>query len=299
MKDKLTGEQIKNYVLDFFIVMGACLAGGFATVSIMLPNGLSSGGLTGVVRILQNFLPFDFSIMYYVGAVVILIACAATLGMKEAKKIMFMSIMYPTVMVVLEQMNFQLLEEKDMFLAAIYCGIFLGVCSGLAFSRGYSSGGSDTVAKIIQKKLLPQVSVSKLLMAIDSLIIILSAFIFGKNIALYALITTVVISKTIDFILFGLETRIIQLEIITENYEDISQFIMNDMERGVSIETVVGAYSGKEKKKLLVLCSPREGLLIKQQVAKLDKKALVTMIHVDSVWGNGAGFNDIDKEEEN
>lgn len=296
MKKKITDEQIKNAFVDFIVVFLACCVGAFATVSILLPNGLSSGGLTGVIRILQNYLPFDFSIMYYIGAMIILIVCALTLGIKEAKKIVFMSIMYPTVMVFFEKMNFTLLEEKDMILAAIYYGVFTGICSGLAFTRGYSSGGSDTVAKIIQKRLFPDVSLSKVLLAIDAAIIIASGFIFGRNIALYALVTTVIISKTIDFILFGFATKIVQVEIITEHPQDISQFIMQDMDRGVSIETIVGAYSGKEKKKLIVLCSPREGMIIKSFVGKTDKKALVTLVHLDSVWGNGAGFNDIDKE---
>ena len=296
---KYTGEDLKNLLIDMIVVFGACAAGSFATVGIMLPNGLTSGGLTGVVRIIQTVIPLDFSVMYYIGAILILVVCALALGLKEAKKIAVMSIMYPTVMVIFERLNFQLLEETDVFLAAIYCGIFFGACSGLAFTRGYSSGGSDTVAKIIQKKLLPQVSVSKLLMVLDVSIIGISGLIFGRNIALYAIITTVIISKTIDFILFGLETRIVQLEIITEHHETITDFIMHDMERGVSIETIVGAYTGKEKKKLLVLCSPREGLLIKKKVGSLDKKALVTMIHVDSVWGHGAGFNDIDKDDDN
>lgn len=293
---RLTKEKIKNALVDFVLVTFACSLGAFATVSIMLPNGLSSGGLTGIIRILHNYLPFDFSIMYYIGALIILAVCTITLGIKEAKKIVLMSIMYPTIMVVFERMNIQLLEEKDMFLAAIYCGVFAGLCGGIAFSRGYSSGGTDTIAKIIQKKILPHVSLSKLLMAIDAIVIITSGFVFGRNIALYALVTTVIVSKTIDLILFGLATKIIQVEIITENPDGISDYIMNEMDRGVSIEKIIGAYSGKEKQKLLVLCSPREGLVIRQHIAKSDPKALVTMVHVDSVWGNGIGFNDIDKE---
>lgn len=293
---KFTKERVKGFVLDFVLILIACSVGSFATVAILIPNGLSSGGLTGIIRILQNYVPLGFSAMYYAGAITILIICALALGIKEAKKIVLMSIMYPTVMVIFEQFNFQLLEEKDVILAAIYCGVFSGICSGMAFSRGYSSGGSDTVAKIIQKKLVPQMSLSKVLMSIDASIIVLSGVVFGRNIALYALITTVIISKTIDFVLFGLETKIVQVEIITKQSAVIAEYIMNDMDRGVSIENIIGAYSGEEKHKLLVLCSPREGLLIKQHVAKSDPKALITMIHVDSVWGNGSGFNDIDKE---
>lgn len=293
---KFTKERIKKFTVDFILILIACMIGSFSTVAVLIPNGLSSGGLTGAIRILQNYLPFGFSIMYYIGAITILITCAIALGIREAKKILMMSIMYPTVMLIMEQFEFQLLEQKDVILAAIYCGVFTGICSGIAFSRGYSSGGSDTVAKILQKKCFPHVSLSKIMMTIDAVIIISSGFVFGRNIALYALITTVIISKTIDFVMFGLATKIVKVEIITDKSGEISEFIMKDIDRGVSIEKITGAYSGKERDKLLVLCSPREGILIRQHVAKTDPKALFTVIHVDSVWGNGQGFNDIDIE---
>ncbi len=290
-------KSLKDFSIDILLIFISSSLGAFATVAIMLPNGLTGGGLTGVVRILQRFLPFDFSVMYYVGALIILTLCVVTLGIKEAKKILLMSIMYPTVMVFFEQVNFRFLDEKDLFLAAVYCGIFQGICGGVAFSRGYSSGGSDTVAKIIQKKFLPYFSLSKILMTIDAIVIVASGLVYGRNIALYALITTVVVSKTIDFVLFGLETKIIQVEIISEKADEFSEFIMDEMDRGVTIEKIIGAYSGKERKKLLVLCSPREAIKIRQHVAKHDRRALVTLIHVDSVWGNGIGFNDFNSEE--
>ncbi|MBN7772855.1 YitT family protein [Clostridium aminobutyricum] len=293
---KITKERVKQVIIDLAFILIACCIGAFATVSILIPNGLSSGGVTGAVRILQNYVSLDFSIMYYIGALVILVICTITLGMKEGKKILLLTIMYPAALMVFEQFNFQLLEQKDIILAAIYCGIFSGICNGIGFSRGYSFGGTDTIAKIIQKKILPHVSLSKILMAIDTCVIVASGFVFGRNIALYALITTIIISKMTDYVLFGFETKIVQVEIITSASKEIADYIMNDIERGVSIERITGAYTRKERDKLQILCSPREGILIRQKVARLDPKALVTVIHVDSVWGNGIGFNDIEKE---
>jgi uncharacterized membrane-anchored protein YitT (DUF2179 family) len=293
---RITKERVKNFIFDLFFIIVACCIGAYATVGILIPNGLSSGGITGAVRILQNYVPLDFSIMYYIGSLIILTICLITLGVKEAKKIVLLTIIYPAVLMIFERLDFQLLEQKDIILAAIYCGVFSGICTGIVFSRGYSFGGTDTIAKIIQKKFFSHLSLSKILMTIDACVIVASGFVFGRNIALYALITTVIISKTIDFVLFGLETKIVQVEIITESSKQIVEYIMNEIERGVSIEKITGAYTKKERDKLLVLCSPREGILIRQKVAKLDRKALVTIIHVDSVWGNGIGFNDIDTE---
>lgn len=293
---KITKERVKQIIIDLAFIIVACCIGSFATVGILIPNGLSSGGVTGAVRILQNYVSLDFSIMYYIGSMIILVICTITLGIKEGKKILLLSIIYPAVLMVFERLNFQLLEQKDIILAAIYCGVFSGICTGMVFSRGYSFGGTDTIAKIIQKKLLPHVSLSKILMAIDTCVIIASGFVFGRNIALYALVTTVIISKTIDYVLFGFETKIVQVEIITSASKEVADYIMKEIERGVSIERITGAYTKQERDKLQILCSPREGVLIRQKVAKIDPKALVTVIHVDSVWGNGIGFNDIDKE---
>lgn len=290
-------KDAKDFFIDTILVMFACFLGGFAIVSIMIPAGLSSGGLTGVIRILQKFIPLDFSAMYYIGALTILGICIVVMGIREAKKIMLMSVMYPTAIFFLEQMHFKLLEGTDLLLSAIYCGVFFGVCNGIAFSRGYSSGGSDTVAKLLQYTIFPQFSLSKILMAVDAMIIVMAGFVFGRDIALYALIITTVASKCTDVVLFGLETKIVQVEIITREPQEIANYIMTDMYRGVSIEKIVGAYSGQMREKLIVLCSPREGIRLRQYVAKVDEKALVTMVHMDGVWGNGAGFNNIIKDK--
>jgi len=293
---KPTAAKVKQLSIDLFIIVLACSIGAFATVGILIPNGLTSGGVTGIVRLLQNFIPIDFSIMYYAGALIILILCAFTLGMKEARKILLLTILYPTILFVFERFPLELLEEKDTFLAVIYCGVFFGICSGLVFSRGYSFGGTDTIAKIIQKKFLPHIGLSKILLIVDAVIIIISGFVFGRNIALYALITVVILSKSIDYVLYGITTRIVQVEIITSKHVEVSDYIMTKVNRGVSLESIIGAYTGQKREKVIALCSPRESVLIKQFVANIDDAALITMIHVDNIWGIGAGFGDIHKD---
>lgn len=296
MIKKLKQLNFKKLAVDLLFLVAGCAISAFSTIGILIPNGLTSGGITGIVRILQRFVPLDFSIQYYAFAVVILIVCAIMLGIREARKILVMTILYPTILLIFEQFDFRLLEEKDLFLAAIYCGIFGGICSGLVFSRGYSFGGTDTIAKIIQKKVMPHVGLSQILLVIDAVIIIGSAFLFGRNIALYALITQIILSKTIDFVMYGFDTKAVQLEIITSKHDEVANYIMNDISRGVTNVSVTGAYTKTAKEKIVTICSPRESTLIKRYVAKIDKHAFVTIIHVDTVWGNGEGFNDLLKD---
>lgn len=296
MKIKIDKTGVKKIGIDIIFIMAGCALGAFSTIGILIPNGLSSGGVTGIVRIIQNFVSINFSILFYAGALIILLVCAVLLGLKEARKILLLTIIYPAFLIIFEQLNVTLLEEKDVILAAIYCGVFSGICSGLVFSRGYSFGGTDTIAKIIQKKALPHVSISKILLVIDTCIIIGSGFLFGRNIALYALVTQIIFSKTVDFVMYGFQTKAVQLEIITNEHDEIADYIMNDISRGVSNVMITGEYTKTARQKIVTICSPRESILIKQFVAKLDKNAFVTVIPVGTVWGNGEGFEDILKE---
>jgi uncharacterized membrane-anchored protein YitT (DUF2179 family) len=234
--------------------------------------------------------------MYYGFSIVIWVTCLLLLGFKEARKIIVMTILYPLFLFVFEYLDIRFLEEKDVILAAVYCGIFYGVCNGLVFSRGFSFGGADTVAKIINRKLLPHIGVSKLLLVMDVIVIVASGFVFGRNIALYAIITSIILARVTDYVLYGFETRIVEVEIISDEYEEISSYIINDIERGVSSSIIRGEYTGTERRKITTLCSPREGALIKSHIAKLDRSALITIIHVDSVWGRAEGFRDIEVE---
>ena len=289
-------ETMKQRIIDYFFLILACAIGAFATTAVMIPNGLTIGGLTGIVRIMQYYVSFDFFLMYYAGAFVILIIVIATIGIKEAKKVLVVTIMYPAILFVLELFDFKLLEEKDVILAAIFCGVFSGVCNGIVFWRGYAFCGTESIAKIIKKKFMPQVDISKILLALDACIIIISAFIYGRNIALYALVTQFIASKMVDFIMYGFETKIVQVDIITSKAEETIEFVMKSLDRGVSSRKTVGEFTGKEKKELVVLCSPRESMLLKKFLAQTDPGAFVTVLHVDTVWGSGKGFTSIEKD---
>jgi uncharacterized membrane-anchored protein YitT (DUF2179 family) len=297
-KETITKEKIKEWGIDWIFIIAGCAMGAFSSICILIPNGLSSGGITGICRILQGPTGIDFSILYYGFAFLILVICGILLGIGEAKKILLMSVLYPAFLFLFEQFNINLLEEKDVILAAIYCGVFGGICTGLIFTRGYSFGGTDTIAKIIKKKWLPQVGISKILLVIDAAIIIASGVFFGRNIALYALVTQIIFSRVVDYVMYGFDSKVVQLEIITNKHDEVADYILHEIKRGVSNVKIIGEYTQLPREKIITLCSPRESMLIKQFVAREDKNAFVTVIRVETVWGLGEGFNDLMDEKE-
>lgn len=283
-------EKIKEFGKDLIFILLGCAFAGFSTIHILIPNGLTAGGVTGICRIIQSNTGISFSFLYYGFSFSILLICALILGLGEARKIILLTILFPTFLFVFEQFEINLLEEKDIILAVIYNGVFGGIGIGLFFTRGYSMGGTDTIAKIIKIKFLPHVGISKILLGIDAAVIVAGGVFFGRNIALYALVTQIIFSRVVEYVMYGFETKVVQLEIITDKHEEITDYILHEIKRGVSNVTVIGEYTGTERRKMITLCSPRESMLIRQYIAKEDKNAFVTVIRVETVWGQGAGF---------
>lgn len=289
--------HVKRTIADMIFLILGCAIGAFSTTAVMIPNGLTCGGLTGIVRIVQNYISIDFSVLYYALAIVIWIVVILTLGFREGKKVLLVTLLYPAVLFVFEKLDFQLLEEKDLLLAAIFCGIFAGACNGFVFWRGYSFCGTESIAKIVKKKWMPQVDISRILLVLDCGIILISAFIFGRNIALYALVTQIIASKVVDFIMYGFETKIVQMQIITAKGKEVADYVMHEIRRGVSSYDIVGEYTGKHRKQLIILCSPRESMVIKKFLLETDPQAFVTILQVNTVWGEGKGFTDMGEDK--
>lgn len=292
----ITKEKIKTASVDLIFLVIGCLSGAFATVAIMIPNGLASGGVTGIARIVQDYTGFDYSLIYYALTVVVVIVIWIMLGFKEVKKILLLSIMYPAALLLLEQFPLSLLAEKDILLASVFCGVFSGVCNGIVFYRGYSFGGTDSLAKALRKKVWPHISQNKIMTGINIIVIIACAFVFGRNIALYALITQWIATEAVNLVLYGFRSTFMQLQIITDKGDEVCHYIMQEMNRGVSIHTVTGAYTNTVRNELRLLCSPRESVQLRRHLTELDPDAFVTVVQVDNVWGKG--FQAMDKEDD-
>ena len=133
---------------------------------------------------------------------------------------------------------------------------------------------------------------------INALVVVASAFVFGINIALYAVIMTYVSMKAGDAIMYGFGDKIVQLDIIAGDPEALTKFIMDELGRGASSIEITGEYTGDRRKQIKILCSPRESFIIRRYLAQNDAKSFVTVTSIKSVWGSGRGFSDIHKVDD-
>ena len=271
----------------------AVVIGSLGTVGILLPNGLTFGGITGIARIIQKLTGVNYSLIYYILAFMVLIIVWVFLGFREVKKIALMSVSYPTVMMVLELKKVVLIQSDDLFLVAVFCGVVYGISNGLTFKAGFSSGGTDSLAKVIKYRWFPHLGINDITFALNAIIVLANAFVFSLQIALYAVIIIFISMRVGEAVMFGFSDKIVELDIIPGDADALADFIMNELGRGVSSIEVTGEYTGDKRKQLKILCSPRESFLIKRHLAKEDPNSFVSVISIKSVWGRGRGFSDI------
>jgi uncharacterized membrane-anchored protein YitT (DUF2179 family) len=289
---KMQKIDYKKLALDLVFLITGCILCAFSTTSILKPAGLITGGITGISIITDKLIHIRYTYIYYALSILVLTIAWITLGKREGFKIMTVSLLFPIILIIFDKLHISFIHN-DLMLASVYYGILSGLGCGLILKRGFSFGGTDTLAKIFHHKLFPFIGISEILLGIDGAIIISSAIIYGMNIALYAVISQIILMKAIDTVLFGFGSKKVQIEIISEKHEEITNYILHEIKRGVSTYQIKGGYMNLTRTKLVTICSPRESMLIKRFIAHRDADAFVNVAPVISVWGKGSGFDSL------
>lgn len=297
---ELKKSKLTKYLVDALFIIAGCSLLSFAITVILKPNHLITGGITGLSIVLESVTGVNYTLIYYGLSLIVLLATYLTLGKGEGGKILLLTISFPLVLIFFNNFLFVdstfNLTKGDMFLSSIYYGVLGGLGAGLFLKRGYSSGGTDSIGKILHKKLFPFVSISQLIAACDIAVILVSVFVFDIRTALYAVLMQIVFMKAIEVVLFGFTDKNVKLEIISERIDLIENYIMKDIKRGISKYNIIGGYSNVERVKLVTVCSQRESMLIKNYIAEVDQAAFVSAMPIISVWGKGVGFDSLSDE---
>lgn len=285
---------LKKKILNYFIVYIGCFIQAFSITCILKPNNLTVGGITGISLVIGKIFDLNYTYIYYFICLIILICAKIFLGTREVKKIILLSITYPLILILMNKIQFNfLVDVQEKILICIYYGIFMGVGTGLVLKKGFSQGSSDTVAKILHRKVFPFLDISQILLGLDITILLISGVVFGKTAVLYAIIMQMIYSKTISTILFGLGSSMVKVVIISSELEKISQFMSETINRGYSIGQVMGGKNRIIREKIITICSMREAMLIKDYITKVDEAAFINIVPTVAAWGREDGLQDL------
>lgn len=274
---------MKKYKNIIMIVLGvACDA--FGTAAFVLPLNFLAGGITGLGRVFTHYFGFDISYVVGVISIILLIIGWVTLGKKFAMSIILGSILFPVFLNLYNRSWFLTHMTTNAVLAAIFGGIMMGIGLGLIIKAGASSGGSDVIPVILNRKL--GWPVAPMMYIVDFSILLLQLpfadieeVLFG---VLVILICTITLNKVV---LIG--SSDVQFTIISQKYEEINQAIQ-DLDVG---STITYGETGHlhDKVNVIICIVSHEGVHnVKDAVLKIDPEAFMTMVNVSGV--NGRGF---------
>jgi len=278
--------NVKKYALEYiFIIIGAFLM-AVSTALFLLPNQLSTGGISGISTILY------YSCNYPVGLTMLLINVPLfVIAMVKVNKRLFFKSILGTVLL---SVFIDLLENlspitNDRFLACIYGGIIMGIGTAIILKAGASTGGTDLLSYVI-RAYNNKFKSSRVIIIADTIIIFFNIIFFKEiEIGLYSVIAIYLMGKMIDIIFEGIYFTKIMF-IISEKYEEISKEIGILVKRGSTGIYSKGMYSGKQNVMLFCVASRKEVAEIKQIIKQIDKNAFI--VTTDAIETLGKGFSE-------
>lgn len=273
---KLTLTEILIRVI--FITIGSILM-GVALELFLVPFNVIDGGIAGVSIMLSELTPLPLAVYLFIVNVPFLI-----LGYKQLGKTFAISTLYGiTVM----SITTALLHHVDAFpddklLAVLFGGMILGAGVGLVIRYGGALDGIEIVSILISKKL--RMAVGQIIMLFNVVIFVIAGFVFEWSSAMYSMVTYYIAIKVIDIVVEGLEESK-SVTIISKEFEEISQAIMDRLGRGTTLLQAKGGYSGDETQVIYCVVSRLELAKLKSIVHSIDEKAFIAVEHVSDVMG--------------
>jgi uncharacterized membrane-anchored protein YitT (DUF2179 family) len=251
----------------------------------LVPANLVSGGVTGISQIINHYTGFPIGVMIFLGNVPLFILGWRNLGgprfaIRTAIAVVAVSVLTDSLYYVLPKQGL----TNDLILNTLYGAVVSGAGYGLVYQGRGTSGGSDILARILQR--WRNIPLSQSYLATDSLVILAAGFVFGWENALYALIVLYVSGVAAEAILSG--SNVIRTAIIvTDHPEEITKEILVDLERGVTILEGTGGYTGKERQVLYCVVGRSEVNQLKSIVHDIDPHAFMVIGQAYEAIGEG------------
>ena len=271
------------------------------------PTGLCVGGISGIAVILDHT-PlkdqawYSSSLFIYAMDIILLILALALVSKKFFLKTVYASLLYPTIILIFEKANadpYLFLKTvpsgNQYMISMLVGGTLTAVGIALALKAGASTGGMDVLQKILQKYF--HIPYSKSMYLTDWLVVLVSGF-FIKNIAaetsnvigynvegvVFGLITVFLVGYICDYIALNARNRRTAY-IITNNVDDIKEFIFDTLGRGVTIVDVTGGYTNEKKKMLICTLEKKECYILRDEIERIDPQSFTFFSETKEING--------------
>jgi uncharacterized membrane-anchored protein YitT (DUF2179 family) len=281
MKRTIRWEKARVIAWNGFLITVGSFICAIAVNGILIPKHFLSGGITGVALIVHYFFEkIDVGWLYFVFNIPLFL-----MGWMRISRPFFLYSLFGTIVFSVAVLVTKVtIHVHELMLAAILAGIISGIGSGIIFRSCGSAGGLDIISIFLNQKY--SIRLGNTILAFNAIVLLVSAFLFGIDLALYTLVYLFVATYMIDVVLVGLNQRK-TVFVISAYSRQIAEEILKQMHRGATFFKGEGAYTHQPEDVLYTAITMKELGKLKDLIFSIDKDAFVVVNDTKEVLGKG------------
>ena len=277
--------SFKDFMYESLLLIVGCFLMALSCILFFDPHSIAPGGLTGLAVIINNLFGIPLWTFNLIFNIPLFIIAYKVLSKKECLKTLLGIVFFTLALNLCDKLSY-LNITNDVLLATLSGSVILGLGLGIIFKIDGTTGGTDLIGLILNK-LMPSISVPKLMGCADFTVVMLSIIANGKiEIGLYSALGLYIAVIVSDMVIQGIYSSK-SFMIISNSSNEISNVILEKMSRGVTILSAKGGYTKEEKDALIVVVGKREVSALRKLVKSIDPNAFVVISDVHETLGEG------------
>lgn len=274
--------SIIGHVKDFFLILLGIFSAAFGLKGFLLTNQFIDGGATGISLLISALTSIPLHILLLLINLPFILLGYKIIGKSFAIKT---ALAISGLAIVVATVNFPDVT-KDNLLVALFGGLFLGAGIGLSVRGGAVIDGTEVLAIFLSRKM--GTTIGDIIIFINILVFSAAAYFLSVEIALYSMVTYLAASKTLDFVIEGIE-EYTGVTIVSTRSDEIRQMIIDKIERGVTVYNGKRGFGKKGETKnveiVYTVVTRLELNRLNSEIKKIDQNAFIVMSTVKDTHG--------------
>lgn len=277
---------MKKYVKEYLLLTLSTALLSIGVYFFKFPNHFTTGGVSGISILLGEVLTFATpATMNMIINYALLLVGLIVLGKGFTLRTVYCSVLYALIIWVLEKVYPMSKPFTDQPLLELFFAILLpAIGSAIMFNMDASSGGTDVVAMIVKK--YTAMNIGTALMVSDAVIALCSVFVFGIKTCLFSVLGLMMKAFLIDSVIESINLCKF-FTIVTTKPHEVCEYIIKTMNHSATVVDGEGAYTGQERKLVLVACRRTEAVLLRRAVRAMDEHAFMFISNTSEIIGKG------------
>lgn len=284
-------HSVRRTLLDWALYLAGSVLYALSVNVFTAPNQIAPGGVTGAATLLNYLFRLPIGAMILVINLPLFVASWRRLGRGFTLRTGAVTVLVSVIIDAAAPFIPAFRGEK--ILTAVFGGVLAGAGLGLIYMRGATTGGSEIIARLLERR-LHHIPIGRLILLVDAVVVAASALVY-RNLesALFAMVLIFVSTSVMDMLIYGGDAGKMLL-VMSKTEQAIADAVMDEMHRGVTMLNATGAYTGGQRRVLLCAVRRSEMYQLRTLVERIDPDAFMIVVSTDEVLGEG--FKQIEKK---